>query len=65
MKPFIKTSEGNTTILLFLNFIKQQCPDIDMTSVVTELYRFGLCVRFDQLKQTGIRIENLQHYLNS
>ena len=50
MKPFIKTSEGNTAILLFLNFIKQQCPDIDMTSVVTELYRFGLCVRFDQLK---------------
>lgn len=65
VKPFTKTSEGNTGIFMFLNFIKQQCPDIDLTSVITELYKFGLCIRFDQLKQTGIKIENLQHYLNS
>ena len=65
VKPFTKTSEGNAAIVLLLNSIKQQCPDIDLTPVVAELYKFGMCVRFDQLKQTGIRIENLQHYLNS
>lgn len=61
----MKTSEGNTAIFVFLNFLKQHCPEIDLTSVVTELYKFGLCVRLDQLKQTGVKIENLQHYLNS